>query len=185
MTQRVGLKPNEDEYILMGMAAYGDQREHYHHMRETFFELGPHDHWTFPDVKFKHNLHRGCKWYREGYNKWTDKLNIAAATQSLYEDIFIGIVEHCFNKYKSKNLVVMGGCALNCLANSLASRCIAARFIVCGCDADMLNGVTSSASEDGAWTTRVWSSSVLLPCSSLKAEVMSSVRSSRLICPPT
>ena len=72
-----------------------------------------------------------------------------------------------------------------CLANSLASRCIAARFIVCGCDADMLNGVTSSASEDGAWTTRVWSSSVLLPCSSLKAEVMSSVRSSRLICPPT
>ena len=121
MTQRVGLKPNEDEYILMGMAAYGDQREHYHHMRETFFELGPHDHWTFPDVKFKHNLHRGCKWYREGYNKWTDKLNIAAATQSIYEDIFIGIVEHCFNKYKSKNLVVMGGCALNCKANSKAS----------------------------------------------------------------
>ena len=24
MTQRIGLNPNEDEYILMGMAAYGD-----------------------------------------------------------------------------------------------------------------------------------------------------------------
>ena len=89
MTQRVGLKPNEDEYILMGMAAYGDYRKHYHYMKETFFELGPHEHWQFPSVKFNQNLHRGCKWYREGYNKWTDKLNIAAATQSIYEEIFI------------------------------------------------------------------------------------------------
>ena len=121
MTQRVGLKPNEDEYILMGMSAYGDARKHYHHMRETFFELGPHSHWTFPDVKLNQNLHRGCKWYLEGYTKWSDKLNIAAATQNIYEDIFIGLVEYCHKKYKSKNLVVMGGCALNCKANSKAS----------------------------------------------------------------
>ena len=121
MTQRVGLKPNEDEYILMGMAAYGDYKKHYHHMKETFFELGPHDHWQFPKVTFKENLHRGCSWYREGYNKWTDKLNIAAATQSIYEEIFSGLVEYCSQKYKSKNLVVMGGCALNCKANSSAT----------------------------------------------------------------
>ena len=121
MTQRVGLKPNEDEYILMGMSANGDARKHYHHMRETFFELGPHSHWTFPDVKLNQNLHRGCKWYLEGYTKWSDKLNIAAATQNIYEDIFIGLVEYCHKKYKSKNLVVMGGCALNCKANSKAS----------------------------------------------------------------
>ena len=121
MTQRVGLKPNEDEYILMGMSAYGDVRKHYHHMRETFFELGPHDHWTFPEVRFKHNLHRGCKWYLEGYTKWSDKLNIAAATQSIYEDVFVGLVEYCSKKYKSKNLVIMGGCALNCKANSKAT----------------------------------------------------------------
>ena len=121
MTQRVGLKPNEDEYILMGMSAYGDVRKHYHHMRETFFELGPHNHWTFPEVRFKHNLHRGCKWYLEGYTKWSDKLNIAAATQSIYEDVFVGLVEYCSKKYKSKNLVIMGGCALNCKANSKAT----------------------------------------------------------------
>lgn len=120
MTQRVGLKPNEDEYILMGMSAYGDYRKHYHHMKETFFELGPHEHWKFPSVKFNQNLHRGCKWYREGYTKWTDKLNIAAATQSIYEEIFIGIVQYCRSTYKSKNLVLMGGCALNCKANSKA-----------------------------------------------------------------
>jgi carbamoyltransferase len=105
----------------MGMSAYGDVRKHYHHMRETFFELGPHDHWTFPDIRFKHNLHRGCKWYLEGYTKWSDKLNIAAATQSIYEDVFVGLVEYCSKKYKSKNLVIMGGCALNCKANSKAT----------------------------------------------------------------
>ena len=121
MTQRVGLKPNEDEYILMGMSAYGDYKKHYHHMKETFFELGPHDHWQFPKVRFKENLHRGCLWYREGYNKWTDKLNIAAATQGIYEEIFSGLVQYCSQKYKSKNLVVMGGCALNCKANSSAT----------------------------------------------------------------
>ena len=35
MTDRVGLKPNEDEYILMGMAAYGDSDRFYKDMRET------------------------------------------------------------------------------------------------------------------------------------------------------
>ena len=120
MTQRVGLKPNEDEYILMGMSAYGDYRQHYHHMKETFFELGPHDHWQFPNVKFKQNLHTGCRWYREGYTKWTDKLNIAAATQNIYEEILSGLVEYCKRTYKSNNLVIMGGCALNCKANSRA-----------------------------------------------------------------
>ena len=120
MTQRVGLKPNEDEYILMGMAAYGNERELYHHMRDTFFKLGPHSHYTFPDVLFNQNLHRGCKWYRPGYTRRQDKFNIAAATQSLYEDIFIGLVEHCSKTYNSKNLIIMGGCALNCKANSRA-----------------------------------------------------------------
>lgn len=121
MTQRVGLKPNEDEYILMGMSAYGDTRKYYHHMKETFFKLGPHEHWQFPKVEFKQNLHRGCNWYLEGYNKWADKLHIAAATQAIYEEILLGILQYCSNKYSSKNLVLMGGCALNCKANGKAS----------------------------------------------------------------
>ena len=120
MTQRVGLVPNEDEYILMGMSAYGDAKKYYDNMRERLFELGPHSRWKFPDVRFKENLHRGCKWYLEGHTRWTDKLNIAAATQTIYEDILTGLVEYCSNKYKSKNLIIMGGCALNCKANSRA-----------------------------------------------------------------
>lgn len=121
MTQRIGLKPNEDEYILMGMSAYGDSKKLYERMRDSFFVLGPHSHWTFPTVRFNKNLHRGCKEWMSGLKKWTDKLHIAAATQQLYEEVFSGLVEYCAKKYKSRNLVVMGGCALNCKANSRAS----------------------------------------------------------------
>jgi carbamoyltransferase len=121
MTQRVGLKPNEDEYILMGMAAYGDSKKLYDEMKETFFELAPHNHWRFPSVKFVKNLHRGCRDYRTTLTKWTDKLNIAASTQTIYEEILSGILRYCSEKYQSKNLVLMGGCALNCRANSRAS----------------------------------------------------------------
>ena len=38
MTQRIGLKPNEDEYILMGMAAVGDPEKYKQVIYEDFFE---------------------------------------------------------------------------------------------------------------------------------------------------
>ena len=121
MTQRIGLKPNEDVYILMGMAAYGNYRTYYDEIKEIFLKLGPHDHWTTPNVKFKQNLHRGCMWWRAG-NKftWQNKADIAAATQTLYEELFLETIKYCAEKYSSKNLVLSGGCALNCKANHLA-----------------------------------------------------------------
>ena len=43
MTQRIGLKPNEDEYILMGMAACGDPEKYKQIIYNDFFEeLMPH-----------------------------------------------------------------------------------------------------------------------------------------------
>ena len=38
MTQRVGLKPNEEEYILMGWAALGDPDRLYSKIKSDFFE---------------------------------------------------------------------------------------------------------------------------------------------------
>jgi len=55
MTQRCNLKPNEEEYILMGMAAYGNPKRLYNRILEDFFEK---DGETL--VSFKKNLHRGC-----------------------------------------------------------------------------------------------------------------------------
>jgi len=113
MTQRIGLKANEDEYILMGMAAYGDSRVYRHQIMHDFFESK-----TLP-IKFKHNLHRGCNWWRPELND-DHNFNIAAGTQWVYETIFDNILQWCKQNTNSKNLVIMGGCALNCSANHLA-----------------------------------------------------------------
>jgi carbamoyltransferase len=123
MTQRIGLKPNEDEYILMGMAAYGNHKKYYYEIKELFFKLGAHDRWTTPSVKFNENLHRGCMWWKGGKKlTWQQKADIAAATQELYEEILMNTLAYCSEKYSSKNLVLSGGCALNCKANHLAFR---------------------------------------------------------------
>ena len=110
MTQRVGLKPNEDEYILMGMAAYGNNSLVLT-MKEEFITYGK-------KIKFKQNLHRGCtQWRTELTVK--DSFEIAYATQTLYEEMFSNLLETAYRLTGSKNLVLMGGCALNCSANRL------------------------------------------------------------------
>ena len=115
MTQRVGLKPNEDEYILMGMSAYGDYTKLHNDIMRDF--------WSFPTwdmgglISSKKNLHRGCRDWRPDLTV-KDSFEIAAATQSVYEYIFDRVLMYAHTLVPSKNLVLMGGCALNCVANS-------------------------------------------------------------------
>ena len=117
MTQRIGLKPNEDEYILMGWAALGDPNKYYNKIMEDFLEpLSDYD----PEVKFKHNLHRGCMWWAPELNTPQDYADIAAAVQKVYERIFDHCLRHTVKMVPSNNIVLMGGCALNCVANSRA-----------------------------------------------------------------
>lgn len=110
MTQRVGLKPLEDEYILMGMSAYGDDR-YYKRLKSDFVDTSK---WH----SFKHNLHRGCQWWAPDLIV-NDSFDIARATQHVYEDMFKNVMRHSIRLVESDNLVLMGGCALNCLANRL------------------------------------------------------------------
>jgi carbamoyltransferase len=117
MTQRIGLKPNEDEYILMGWAALGDPDKYKKKIFDDFFH-GLHS--DSPSIKFKHNLHRGCKWWAPELNTLQDYADIAAGTQAVYEYIFKHLVKQTKRLVDSDNLVVMGGCALNCVANSIA-----------------------------------------------------------------
>jgi carbamoyltransferase len=114
MTQRVGLKPNEDEYILMGMAAYGDPDRLRNDMYEMF------DYADGPNIRYKDNLHRGCKHWKPELTTEQDMFDIAAATQKTYEFTLEQILEWARKNTKSRNLVLMGGCALNCSANHLA-----------------------------------------------------------------
>lgn len=118
ITQYVGLKPNEEEYILMGMAAYG-QPCLVDEMRETFFSR-----WAPPDFKLRHNLHRGCRWWTPT-NSQASKFDIAASAQALIEEYLLITCEWIWDHIDSDNLVFMGGVALNCVANSkiAASNC--------------------------------------------------------------
>jgi carbamoyltransferase len=110
MTQRIGLKPQEDEYILMGMAAYGDPSK----FKDRILE----DMWAGEDLKM--NLHRGClNWARE-FDRPQDLFDIAAATQSIYEDRFRQLLIKTKELTGSNRLALAGGCALNCVSNVIA-----------------------------------------------------------------
>ena len=120
MTQRIGLKPQEHEYILMGMAAIGDPEKYYNEIKKDFIRCMPH---AFnPKIKFKRNCHRGCRDWRPDLNTPQDYADIASAVQRIYEEIFTGILSYARRVYPSDNLVLMGGCVLNCVANSLATK---------------------------------------------------------------
>ena len=119
MTQRIGLKPNEEEYILMGMAAYGDPKRLYNDILHDFI--------SFPDrledgnlLYTKQNLHKGCRDWRPDLTTEQDMFDIAAATQAVYETVFDQTLQYAQRLVDSKNVVIMGGCALNCVANSIA-----------------------------------------------------------------
>lgn len=91
ITQRLGLKPNEDEYITMGMAAFGEPKYDLEYLLEE-------------------NLHRGCG----EILKHAHPYDIAASAQNLYETKLLQLLQYC----TKRNIVLMGGCALNCVANS-------------------------------------------------------------------
>ena len=114
MTQRCGLKPNEEEYILMGMAALGNPDRLYKSIMNDFI-----DHSSV--FKLKQNLHRGCRDWRPDLHTQQDIYDIAAATQAVYEMLLADILMYAKKLSSSRNLVLMGGCALNCVANTIAA----------------------------------------------------------------
>ena len=110
MTQRLGLKPQEDEYILMGMDAWGERNQL---IKDTIYN---------DLVASKVNLHRGCLWWNpdvypsDGSDKW--KFDIAANTQWTTEEQIFDVMKTAKKLVpETKNLVFMGGVALNCVAN--------------------------------------------------------------------
>ena len=106
MTQQVGLKPMEDEYILMGMAAYGSKVVS-PLMKTQLVE----NEW---EATFKENLHTGSSW---DYAHHYDIMDVAASSQELCENLIYNIMRRAKDFNFSSNLVYMGGVALNCLAN--------------------------------------------------------------------
>jgi carbamoyltransferase len=105
MTRRIGLKPMEDEYILMGLSAYGDPAKYKNKMVDAFVGPGL--------AKFKHNLHKGC----DGWEPEASDQDVAAATQAVTEDILLDIHIKANILTGEANVCLGGGVALNCSFN--------------------------------------------------------------------
>ena len=106
-THLIGLLPNQEEYIMMGMAAYGDPSRYFDKVNSYF-----------PSIKKqKYNFHQGINDWQDHIGN-QDQFDIAAAVQKVYELRLVEFMEYAKIKTGKSNLVFMGGCALNCSANT-------------------------------------------------------------------
>jgi len=108
-TSACGLEAGKDEYILMGMAAYGDPCRFYKDVDALF-----------PSVyEQARNFHMSGTISDIGIDvaNQSDLFDVAAAVQVVFEARIIELVKLSIGITKCNNLVLMGGCALNCVAN--------------------------------------------------------------------
>ena len=110
-TQSVGLKPLDEEYILMGMAGWGKQQNWFQadNLKASLIE-------DEVAMIFKHNLHIGLPGKIKG--NWSDE-DTARAAQELTEDLIATIMMKASDLAPNENLVYCGGVALNCSANKI------------------------------------------------------------------
>lgn len=105
-TKRCGLKPNEEEYILMGMASYGLPIYYNIIHKEFIYNKGL--------FSLKNKVDNGI-------NNFLPNAKIedlAASIQKITEDSVLKIILESHRLNKSENLVYMGGVALNCVVNT-------------------------------------------------------------------
>ena len=106
MTQRCGLKPNEEEYITMGMAAYGSN------VFDDVVQTAVIDNeW---EIRLKQNLHLG---FSKDFCKNAGVEEMAHSAQNVAEILILNVMYRAKKLGWSNNLVYMGGVALNCSAN--------------------------------------------------------------------
>lgn len=127
VTAYLGFKVNNDEYKVMGLAAYGDPKPFGEQVDELikvfddgsyalnmdYFDYTWSDH--MPSTKmenlFGHKIRtpesKVCKYHED----------IAAAAQAKLEEVVFGLLEAAHEKYDSDNLCLAGGVALNSVMN--------------------------------------------------------------------
>jgi carbamoyltransferase len=98
----------DEEYITMGMSAYGKDKD----TLSLYMESKLID--NIEEVRFRDNLHVGvpCDFMWD-----SEPEDIAGAAQHLVEELIYSVMRRAQNLGWSKNLVYQGGVALNCLAN--------------------------------------------------------------------
>jgi carbamoyltransferase len=129
MTEYLGFRAQSDEWKLMGASSYGDGKRFYKILRSLVnltdgngFEL---------DLRYFnfYQFHRPNRYTKKMEqliglppNKVDEPLNqdyydLAAASQDIFEDIYIHLINQLHKQTKRNNLVLSGGSALNSVTN--------------------------------------------------------------------
>lgn len=127
LTSYLGFRPNEGEYKVMGLASYGEPKNHIKEVRNLI---------SYKNGKLTCNMDVFC-WNKTDRSMFNEKLasilsvpqrlpeepleqvhkDLAAAVQLRYEEILFEIIKSIKPISKSKNLTLSGGCAYNGTAN--------------------------------------------------------------------
>jgi carbamoyltransferase len=105
VTARLGLRPMDEEYIVMGMAAYGEDK-----YAENFRML------IDKEFNFSYNFHAGLP---DDFLPDADPYDLAASVQTVTEELVMDVITRAlFNYNRNMNICYGGGVALNCVANT-------------------------------------------------------------------
>jgi carbamoyltransferase len=112
MTQRMGLVPQRDEYLVAQWAKKGNAKRLAHIIRKELIDVD-HTRTNPQHIKMKHNLHRGCMWWRKELHTKQDMYDIAAATQAIFEYAVNVLSIWAKVRTGAKHIALAGGGALN------------------------------------------------------------------------
>lgn len=105
-TDLIGLTPVREEYKLQALSQYGDPSVYYNAVKKYIGN----------NLTLNYNLHRGIRDWPYELND-VNKQHIAAAVQEIFEQQILDVMQLTNKFTNTKNLVYMGGCAMNSHAN--------------------------------------------------------------------
>ena len=112
MTQRMGLVPQRDEYLVAQWAKKGNPKRLAPDMRKELIDVehtkrNPHE------IKMRENMHRGVMWWKPSLTSKQDMYDIAAATQAIFEYSVNVLSIWAKVQTGSRHIALAGGGALN------------------------------------------------------------------------
>ena len=127
-TEFCGFKPQNEEWKLMGASSYGRNSKYLKLVRNLVeltkngfnLNLNYFNHYMFHRPNYYSNLLEDLlqtKPNKEKNNLSQKFFDIAYAVQKTFEEIYQHQINILYKKNNSENLVISGGCALNCVAN--------------------------------------------------------------------
>lgn len=108
MTQRMGLQPQRDEYLIAQMATKGNCNRYKDLILKEIVQVE----YGNPNIRMRENLHRGCMWWRPEI-KDRDYNDLAAAVQMVFEYCLLNLSHYAMGATGSCNLALAGGGAMN------------------------------------------------------------------------